>query len=141
MAGRIGRVPLATGKGSQMSDKDVLQFRIWIENLSESTKLQYKGWGGDSLTSGAKALLIDDLGNEYKPVTFGLLQKPVGQKEKESLYPGTGMEDVLIFEVPVKKAQMMLLSLPRRNYTPDLSGPTKLELAIPTATFNGTGDL
>lgn len=135
VTGRIGKVTFVSNNSQTVSDKDLLQIKISIENKSDSSKLQYKGWGGDSLTTGHKAVLKDDLGNIYKPVTFGLLHRPAGQKANESLYPGTILDDVLVFEVPVAKANMMHLMLPRRNYTTDLNGPTDLELAIPAATF------
>ncbi len=134
---RVGKIAFVAGESKHVSDKDLLQIQLWIENLSESTKLQYKGWGGDSLASGNKAILRDDLGNVYKPVTFGILHRPAGQRSNESLYPGTSLQDILVFEVPVEKAKLMHLSLPRSNYAQVLDGPRDLELAIPTATFNG----
>jgi len=141
VTGRIGRVTFVTSNNSkQVSDKDLLQIQIWVENLSGSAKLEYKGWGGEGLSSGQKARLKDDLGNEYKAVGSGILQKPVGQKSNESLYPGSSIQDVLVFEVPVDRAQVMHLTLPRSAYTQDQNGPRALELAIPTSTFNG-GDL
>ena len=139
ITGRIGKITFVSGNSKHLSDKDVLQIQIWIENLSDSTKLQYKGWGGDSLTTGHKAILKDDLGNVYKAVTFGILHKPLGQKSKESLYPGSAIQDILVFELPVERAQLMHLTLPRGNYLAAVDGPQDLELAIPTATFNGGG--
>lgn len=137
VAARIGKIAFVSGASQTLSDKDVLQIRISIENRSDATKLQYKGWGGDSLASAHKATLSDDLGNIYKPVTFGIIHRPAGQKANESLYPGTTLDDVLVFEVPVEKAKLMHLILPRRNYTQDLNGPAELELAIPTRTIAG----
>lgn len=141
VTGRVGRVTFISGNNSkQVSDKDLLQIQIWVENLSDSAKLEYKGWGGEGLSSGQKARLKDDLGNEYKAVGSGILQKPVGQKSNESLYPGSSIQDVLVFEAPVAKAQVMHLILPRSAYSQNSNGPRFLELAIPTSTFNG-GDL
>ncbi len=137
IAGRIGKVAFVAGSSKHVGDKDLLQIRLWIENKSDATKLQYKGWGGDSLATSYRALLKDDLGNEYKPVTFGILHKPAGQRSNESIYPGTSIEDVLVFEVPVDKAQLMHLSLPRKNYSQDSGGSAALELAIPTTSFRG----
>lgn len=139
VTGRIGKAMFVSGTSKQLTDKDVLQIQIWIENLTGSTKLQYQGWGGDGLSTGHKAKLMDELGNQYKPVTFGVLHKPIGQKSKESLYPGSAIQDVLVFEVPVDKAQMMHLTLPRGSYLPSVDGSQNLELAIPTSTFNGGG--
>lgn len=139
ITGRIGKVLFASSKSRTKSDKDLLQIQISVENLSDSQKIEYQGWGDDSLGSGKKARLKDDLGNTYKQVTFGILNKPVGQKSKESLYPGSEIQDVLVFEVPVNKAQMMHLYLPRSNYLEHPDDPLDLELAIPTSTFNGGG--
>lgn len=136
IAGRIGRVTFESGNSKHMGDKELLQIRLWIENKSDATKLQYKGWGGDSLATSHRAVLTDDLGNEYKPVSFGILHKPIGQRANESIYPGTSIEDVLVFEVPVEKAQLMRLTLPRRNYTADFEGARALELEIPTKSFH-----
>lgn len=139
ITGRTGKVLFASGKSQTKSDKDLLQIQIWVENLSDSQKIEYQGWGDDSLGSGKRARLKDDLGNVYKQVTFGILHKPVGQKSKESLYPGSAIQDVLVFEMPVDKAQMMHLFLPRANYMEHPDNPQELELAIPTSTFNGGG--
>ena len=137
MNGRIGKVALTTGKGQQMSDQEMLHIQVSIENRTESTKLEYKGWGGDSVASNLRARLTDDLGNEYKAATFSILQKPVAQKSNESIYPGSSLQDTLLFEVPVDKAQYLNLSLPRGTYTSDVNGPRTLELMIPVASFSG----
>ncbi|MDB5340884.1 MAG: hypothetical protein JWN70_6503 [Planctomycetaceae bacterium] len=139
ITGRIGKVLFASGKSQQRSEKDLLQIQIWIENLSDSKKLEYKGWGDDNLSSAKKARLKDDLGNTYKQVTFGLMHRPVGQKAKESLYPGSAIQDILVFELPVEKAQMVHLILPKGNYTDTIEDPPTLDLVIPVASFNGGG--
>ncbi len=139
ITGRTGKVLFASGKSQQRSDKNLLQIQIWIENLSDSKKLEYKGWGDDNLSGSKKATLKDDLGNVYKQVTFGLMHRPVGQKSKESLYPGSSIQDILVFELPVEKAQMMHLILPKSNYSEQPEDPPTLELVIPVASFNGGG--
>lgn len=137
LGGRVGKVTFVSGNSKTVSDKELLQIQIWVENLSESSKLEYKGWGGEGLTSGKRARLKDDLGNEYKTVSIGILHKPVGQKSNESLYPGSSIQDVLVFEAPVEKAQVLHLTLPRGAYTQDTNGPIALQLAIPTSSFHG----
>ena len=71
--------------------------------------------------------LTDNFKNTYKRVNFGLLAEVKGQIKSESIYPGKTVNDLLVFEVPLKNVQYLRLELPAEN----IGGSGKLRFQIP----------
>lgn len=116
-----------TEKKGTSKDK-LLGILVAVRNLSETQKLHYRTWGADaSKMFGSSASVVDNLGNKYKPIHFGRLDAIVGRTDDEYIYPGKGMIDILVFEVPIAKAKTLILSLPLKN----VGGSGTVQLRIP----------
>jgi hypothetical protein len=135
----------------RVSDKKYLCIQIFVQNLSEERKLDYRGWSGveaagpnlADLLGGAKdvngltqtlagaaayaATLTDENRNVYKRMKLDLGSYVVGQVVSEkSIYPKQRVEDLLVFEPPVEKAQFLRLELPAASY--HRSGSIRLQI-------------
>src|SRR5262249_35204442 len=136
-----------------VSDRKYLCIRLEVQNLSKSHKLDFRGWSGadagalnlGDLLGAAKngkkvaenlagaavyaAILTDDAHNKYNRLKLDLGSEVAGQVQGEkSIYPGTSLEELLIFEPPVAGAQFLRLQLPGSAY----GGTDSLRLQIPT---------
>jgi hypothetical protein len=110
----VGKVPLKSLGDEGGESKDPLcQISLRITNRASASKIDYRGWQGNSLLSHAR--LTDEVGNRYRGISFGFGTKVVGQVESESIYPGKSIEDKLVFEVPVDSAKYLRLELPASN--------------------------
>ena len=98
-----------------VSEDALLAITITVTNSSESKKLDYATVADTSLLQDGVALLSDNFGNNYKRITFGT-SEPVGRQVRESLYPGASIEDVLVFEVPISRAEHLFLKLPGTRF-------------------------
>lgn len=108
-----GRVPLEGPFDEGLSTERLLVIRVTIENLSESRKIDFRGFDPE-LPALEFAQLTDNHQNSYRRVGFGTA-KPRGQVQLESIYPGKSIDDVLVFEPPVGTAEFLRLELPARN--------------------------
>lgn len=91
------------------SQEKHLGIQVFIENRSESRKVDYRGWASGSHA----ARLSDDAGNSYKRITASFGSQIIGQVVKtESIYPSKIQEDLLVFEKPVEKVKALRLELP-----------------------------
>lgn len=126
----VGRVRVK-GFGGEVESKDAnLLIHVRIENGSETRKVEYRSWGqADSFGFGEKRAseLVDNFGNTYKSVGFSVTMRPVGQLLSESVYPGKSVDDLLVFEVPVDKAEFLRLTLPANAF----GGKGMIRLQIP----------
>jgi hypothetical protein len=129
----IGKTPLVSAIGRDregVSTDDLLMISIVVMNQSEGKKVDYQSWAGERLGFTSDfAKLTDNFDNTYKRVTFGGMNKPKGQLERESIYPGKEVSDVLVFEVPVEKASELKLELPAKNF----GGDGYLRIKIPAS--------
>ena len=107
-----GKVPLAMIAGEGASNAEHLLVRLSIENTSESSKLDFQGWNRPNDFVGPYAGMVDDIGNVYKRVDFGLGSKVLGLEPSQSIYPGKSIEAALVFELPVDAATNLTLVLP-----------------------------
>jgi hypothetical protein len=115
-----------------------LTIQVFIDNMSTTRKIDFLGWSGAganafALTdllgggSGSKAnasealaaagrnaaSLTDDVENSYKRITLELGGQIPGQiSTATSIYPGTRVEDLLVFEPPIDNVQFLRLKLP-----------------------------
>jgi hypothetical protein len=96
-----------------------------IENISETEKLQYQGWSGETLGDSHDAGLVDDAGNAYKLVNSGATG--AGEHQARSINPSQAISDVLVFEAPADRAKSLRLTLPGGAY----GGHGQLHLKIP----------
>ena len=95
----------------KLANNNALVVEIELTNLSSGRKLNYKTWRDDSYTSGV-AKLKDNFDNIYKRVGYGYTVTPIGGVVSESIYPSKTLNDVLIFEEPVKTIKWLHLELP-----------------------------
>jgi hypothetical protein len=110
------------------SQEKLLLIRLQIDNVSDGRKLDYKSWSDShSILADEAAQLTDSLNNRYKRVTFGIASSIEGQVDSESIYPGKSINDLLVFEVPVEKAEYLRLELPAKNF----GGTGRIRIQIP----------
>jgi len=98
------------------TDERYMWFHLHIQNTSRTRKYDYSTWGGSptgilDLGNGV-ATLKDDCGNSYATITFRRNVQLVGRTSRATLYPGSSIEDLLVFEAPVAAAKSFLLRLP-----------------------------
>jgi hypothetical protein len=126
----VGDVPLRHLGHSSISESKYLMIRLRIENASETRKIGYESWAanGRRLLQKHVPHLTDNFGNTYKPVTFGLTTEVEGQLEAESIYPGKYIDDLLVYEPPIDKAEYLRLELPASAF----GGTGMIRLQMPT---------
>lgn len=113
----VGKIKLKDGiGGGGVSQDNLLKIDIEIANVSDTRKASYRTWGSHpfslSITT-EKARLRDNFQNRYALVNFGALNEVEGSiKTAESIYPGKSVQDVLVFEEPIDKAEYLDLELP-----------------------------
>lgn len=114
-----GKVPLSDKirHGSSTSKDDLLAFEISIRNASDTKRLNYATWNGSGFSlSRDYATLSDNFENPYKRIDFGFATEVVGASdESEMVNPGDIVTDVLVFELPIAKAEWLELSLAAAN--------------------------
>ncbi len=123
IAARVGLVPLKDGQ----SKDSLLSVQLEITNLSETKKLDYRTWGGRSISFGSRADLTDNFENKYKSINFGYSSTVKGAVILESVYPGKAIGDVLVFEEPIGKVEYLNLELPAEHF----GGTGMLRIRIP----------
>ena len=125
---RVGSVALKDMFGdAKKSQDELLTLTIMISNLSAGKKIDFSTWRGQSFSFGQDfASLSDDNENVYKRINFGLSSVPVGGVDRESIYPGKSIADVLVFETPVAAAKWLHLELPAKNF--DGEGMIRFEI-------------
>jgi len=113
----IERVPLKDriGNRSSKSDGEYVHLKVRVENLSDARKVNYTSWATEFSFGSDLGSLLDEYGNRYKRVGFGLGTDPVDRATSESIYPGKDTTDVLVFELPIEKATRLSLELPGGN--------------------------
>jgi hypothetical protein len=80
-----------------------------VKNLSDTRKIEFSTWNGDSLGDRRHwATLIDNFGNEYK--------RKNPSSWTDSIYPASEKLDRLEFEPPVNNIQWLHLELPAENF-------------------------
>ncbi len=112
-------VKWSDGKGEFQSKEKLLVLKLRIDNASASHKIAYTGWsqGEPDPPPGTElATLTDEHGDSYKLITFGGERRVQGQVRAESIAPGKGVSDVLVFDPPAPAAQSLKLALPARNF-------------------------
>src|SRR5262249_22010796 len=119
------------GLGGARESKDkLLLIRLRIENVSQTRKVEYLGWGaGSRIFDGHAPKLKDNFGNTYRRIDFGLATHVRGQVSSESIHPGKGVDDVIVFEAPINRVQFLRLELPASA----VGEPGKLRFQIPRA--------
>ncbi|HEX5270717.1 MAG TPA: hypothetical protein VFW33_09535, partial [Gemmataceae bacterium] len=92
----------------------LLSVKVRLDNLSDSRKVEYAGWGADS---GGDDLprLTDEQGRACKLVTFGGERRVTGQLRSETIAPKKGVSDVIVFDPPADDARVLKLELPGHN--------------------------
>lgn len=113
----IKQVRIQSGRRVQESTQKLTVIEIVVENKDGKRKVDFHTWSGRHFTLEPDvAVLMDDLGNTYNRVTFGLGEFPVGGVDRRaSLYPNTTVTDILVFEPPLEQATYLQLALPGQN--------------------------
>lgn len=128
---RVGRIEFTLRDDIQVIPG--MAIRLVVKNLSTSRRLQFETWAGGSLGKEYQATLTDDLGNHYKRVSPGPGYQAAGVPLPDFLGPEKYLEDVVVFEAPVKNAKFLYISLPCINYMGEASPREPLQLVIPVA--------
>jgi len=109
-----GTVPLRAGILDRESESlnELLMVWLKIENISKRTKIDYSGWMSKYASlRDIDASLTDDVDNRYRQINFSGLSTVHGATPSESIYPGTAIEDAIVFELPVKGTRFLRLKL------------------------------
>lgn len=117
ISAKIMKVPLVGLAGNRQISKDpLLVLIVEASNISETRKATYKTWAGADIASiDRSANLSDNFGNAYKRATLGIA-KPDGRVMSEaSIYPGASITDVLVYEIPIRKAEYLQIEMPADN--------------------------
>jgi hypothetical protein len=108
---KIGHVPLTPFLGrteERQTDEALLRIEIEIANVSQTKKIDYLSFNADD-----EQRLTDNFGNTYRLVDFGSLSsRPIGSVRVGPIYPGEKLRDVLVFQVPIDRAEHLDLDLP-----------------------------
>jgi DNA-directed RNA polymerase subunit RPC12/RpoP len=116
------------GSASKSKEK-LLLIGLRMENLSDSKKIDFRGFAGDhfDFSSNSSASLKDNFENVYKRISFGGVADIEGQVNSASVYPGKPINDLLVFEPPIDKASSLRLELPASAF----GGEGRLRIEIP----------
>lgn len=111
-----GKVPLKDFRERETaSADDLLWVKVSLFNTSDTKKSNYESWAKQFSFLNDHASTTDDLGNSYKRINFEFTTKVVDHTDGDSIYPEKGIVDVLVFEIPIPKAQYIDLLLPLEN--------------------------
>ena len=111
-------IDFVTGKSFRdfTSKEKLLKIVLSVNNLNPNKKVDFDGWGDNDLSlSENMPSLNDNFGNSYKTIGFGLSSKVDGQIGSEALYPNKPVSDMIVFEVPLKTVDFLVLDLPAKN--------------------------
>jgi hypothetical protein len=125
---RVGKVSLKGVTGAGISNDELLQIVLNIENVSKTKLIHLKGWQADEFR--IHASLRDNFDNSYGNVTFGILDKPADQVgPSDDLHPGMQRHDLLVFKPPVRGIEFLRLALDAENF----GGTGQLKFQIPAS--------
>jgi len=96
------------------SNDPYLTLRVTVANHSETKKVAYRTWGldQDRFSRENEAILKDTFGNRYNPIRFRAGDVLGGRSTNVSIHPGFVLTDLLVFELPLKNVEALLLELP-----------------------------
>ena len=115
-AATIDFVKGSEGSGEFKSKEKLLALRLRIDNTSSARKVEYTSWGSaEPPDESDLPRLTDEHGTAYKLITFGGERRVEGQLRSESIHPGKGVSDVLVFDAPAPGAQTLTLDLPAQE--------------------------
>ncbi|MBI5863643.1 MAG: hypothetical protein HZB38_03865 [Planctomycetes bacterium] len=129
---RVGKIKLQDSirSGSFESTEPYLVVAIEVTNESQNRKLDFATWmGRDFSISRDFASIRDNHDNIYKRIDFGFSTRAEGGVERESLYPGKALYDILVFEPPIGNIEHLRLELPAKNF----GGEGMIRFEIPAA--------
>ncbi len=128
---KVEQVPLkdSFGGGGARSKDRLLMVQVEISNLSDTKKIDYDGWSGGPVSFGSRVRIMDNFDNRYKLVSFGFGSDVIGAVQRESVYPGRSVEDMIVFEEPIEKVEHLTLELPADAF----DGTGMLRFRIPAS--------
>lgn len=133
---RIGRFQVSGMGSEQLSKEPLFSVQIFVENLSETKKVEYRVPRVFSPGSG-ECSLTDNFGNDYRAHLPGGFDRISGQITiAEDIYPGHAISDRLIFDRPVDKADYLDLSFPGERF----GEPSTVVFRIPVAKIERVDD-
>ncbi len=95
---------------SQSPPEKCLLLTVQLRNMDSARKVEYRSWSGRGAMRG-RLRLTDNMKNTYRAKDFGRAIVK-GQFTSKSIYADEPIEDLLIFERPVGRAEYLLLELP-----------------------------
>lgn len=99
--------------GSKDRSEELFWVKINIINKSETRIIEYSTWNLNDF-SRHDVEARDSFGNNLERIGF-FLSYPKDGNEREDIYPGEKIQDVLAFQTPVQNSDYILISLPREN--------------------------
>jgi hypothetical protein len=120
VSAKVAPVALRGPTGEGRSEESQLILTIEVTNTKQNRKIDYRTWaGGDVSFDRDFAMLKDNFKNNYKRITFGIFDRPIGRVVSESIYPGKNLRDVLVFEAPLDNVEYLDLDMPGKNVNED----------------------
>ena len=98
------------GNANFRSADKLFAIKVRLENVSDTRKVDYSGWGADA-NGDDLPHLTDDQGNAYKLVTFGGERRVAGQVRSEAIGPKKTVNDLIVFDAPAAGIQTLKLEL------------------------------
>lgn len=138
VSAKIGKITrkMSFGDGTFTDKDDTISFVVRVTNTSDTKFTHYSTWA-DSAAFGQsqRAKLKDEHGNSYF-IQGNSSSPPVGSvKSIVRVDPGKSVEDVLVFDLPVEKANDLTLALPGAA----VAGGTNIEFRIPRSAIKLNG--
>jgi hypothetical protein len=113
-AHRIGTVLESNGEGlgdTPMQGSYLIQ--VTLSNLSPTQKIEFSSWRSQLFKSG-EATLTDDNGNQYANYRYDLPLE--NQPDDLTIYPGSWVQDLISFQIPVQNRKWLHLELPASKF-------------------------
>jgi hypothetical protein len=124
----VGPVELKTPSKKQPTREKFLTIRLRIQHVGAAREFPYPSWN-EPAPGNEKSLptLTDNTGKVYRRKSFDVGVEVVGQVRRASVFPGTFVEDLLVFEAPPAGVEFLHLELPVAAW----GGDGVFRLAIP----------
>lgn len=107
---QVNNVKLGTRRGVEMSPEKMLIIAVRVNNLTETRKFEFTGWGNKNPT-----VPTDNFGNTYRPLMFNGAA-PYARSVNRAMHPKDGFAEHLVFEIPIDKAEWLNLELAAENF-------------------------
>lgn len=105
----IEKVSIDAPSGRHTSADSYFVFRVRVRNRSESKRLEFTGWPANQFL--VNCGMLDEHGNAYKVITFGIGSTISDVSKPGTLEPGEVKTTAIAFEKPIDAAKEVRVQL------------------------------